>query len=98
MFTDPASKVSVPLDVVTRTAVKAAPRLIEPPVVTVFASDLANTPLATQIFESIFVITIEPCITFPAPAIFNPNPAVKAAEPTTETSINELAPKYPEVV
>lgn len=98
MLTEPASKVSVPFDVVTRTAVKAAPRLIEPPVVVVFASDLANTPLATQIFESIFVITIEPCITFAALEIFNPNPAVKAAVLTVEASRLEPAPKYPEVV
>ena len=67
MLIVPASKVSVPLTVVMRTAVSAAARDIVPPIIDVFVVfDLPITPKDAQTFPVIFEITTVPCITVAA--------------------------------
>ncbi len=100
MLIEPASKVSVPLTVVIRTAVSAAPRAIEPAELIKILAPLlvmATLPDATQVFPVTFEMTIAPESTSTAAILYKPNPVVTFNEDSPEEKI--LVPlRYPVVV
>ena len=85
MFIEPASKLSVPLTVVRRMAVSAAPKDTAAPVVLVMPTSLKPTaPVATQRFEPMLVMITAPDRTFVTAEAEIPIPVVNVPPPPPE--------------
>lgn len=101
MFIDPASNVSVPLTVVTRTLVRAEVKFNEPePNAVYIASDKLTITSPIHILFPLVVITTLPCRVADAdaaPPSLIRNPEVYAAEPGDAPPTKVIAaPKYPD--
>ena len=100
MLTEPASNTSVPLTVVMRTAVRAAPSAIEPPVTKTRKPESADPPLPDehQVLPVRFVIVILPLIKAVETELLNPKPVVNEVEVRALALNLAVEPTYPVVV
>jgi len=100
MLIEPASKVSVPLTVVMRTAVRTAASAIEPPVTKTTKPVSADPPLPDedQVLPVRFVIVILPLINAVETELLSPKPVVNVVEVRALALNLAVEPTYPVVV